>query len=369
MNESVAMAGPTGEHRRRRYLNHRRWLVLLAVLMVAVLLAESLGRGPASWLFPPKVHVTLGGQSYLVPEGELKQNLARNPANSDAFLDERLRSAEAGLVSAIHTLFDSAEARIPDYLDWHYSLRGNLTRAMAWGISKVPGRDGADASSAFRKRVLGATWSTELQALERKLKGQYGAAIEAYAATSRRWIERQLQAHRVTGPVTSDYTLDLDQAFDTAAGELFEGHQAARQVFASGVASAGAVALSHQLARQRAQRATARAALSTGSRAGARAGSRVAGAAASTPCLASGPAAPACAASVFLGTLVATELAIIHVDKLLKRGDHEQALRDLLAAERQALLARVAAASRRFQAAQAGLPERLVAQVRPKDLL
>ncbi|WP_198411196.1 hypothetical protein [Marinimicrobium alkaliphilum] len=368
MNTETDSADP-----RRGYRARRRLLVGLLLLLGGLLFWEGLGRGPVSWLFPPMIQVTLDGQNYRVPEAELQRILQDNPANHPDFIEQQLAALDEELAGSINALYDAAQARIPDYLDWHYSVRGNVTRATLWGVSRlgIGERDYPDA--VYRERLLGGDdhWEQQVAGLVDQVEEGYRAVARDYASESRHWIETQLAPFRQDAPDTdASVTLDLNRAL-LFEGDMFEFQAAAHRAFVSGGASfLVSAGVAQRLMAARATRAAAvRVGAAGASRTAARAGSRGIGAAAATPCLATGPAAAVCVGTVFVATIAITEVALIYADEVLNRDEYEQALLAELQRLRKQTLAQAAEASAAVRVAHAQVPEEFERRIRPVDLL
>jgi hypothetical protein len=345
---------------------------LAAGLMLAVLGAAALGflaavRGGAQWLearsdaaplapaWQEAVRVVLaGGRAvHLTPEqaaalrAEGRGRIVAARAAALARVDVRTRREVAGV-------FQAARGRVPDFLDWYYSLPGAYSRTF-WALTGS--LEGALGGELAARVLVPAEITAGLEGVARVLEQEAGTALTGAATgLGDAMLAGAAAAPPVAGDpprVTASWELGgqvealVAPYLAADAGEL--GRQAAAG--AAGVAVAGTVgrrlaaaatgrattALAARSARATLARLAARLGLRAaggGGTAGAAAGGATAGA---SLCAASGagaPLAPACAAA---GGLAVGAVAWLLADKLLLEAD-EHLNRDELAAELLALL-------------------------------
>ncbi|HEU4618360.1 MAG TPA: hypothetical protein VFV10_09980, partial [Gammaproteobacteria bacterium] len=96
---------------------------LLVAVVAAVLVFAVIRVPPQQWMPAPRVPVTLAGEHYRVPAGEL----ARLETFSLQRFDEGRAAARAVVADEIGRQLDAtfadAESRLPEFADWYYSLR------------------------------------------------------------------------------------------------------------------------------------------------------------------------------------------------------------------------------------------------------
>lgn len=340
---------------RRRYLS----VALLLGLLVTLVGLELAGKGPSSWFLSKTVHITMDGETYLVSERQLEQVLSARPKALGSQVNARAEALNQRVTTEINLLFDDAVQRVPDYLDLHYSLRGNVLRAAAWVVSKISGTE--DATSGYAERILGGeSWDNKIQEIEVMALQAHNESLSTYVNETTRWLAQQLKSNKTDlsyHDSGAERQVDVDNAL-VFTPDIFQIESAAvnfgRSAIAGAMATSGAA-----LARQTMIR-----------RAASRTASRVAGASAAAPCIASGPVAAVCGGTVFATVTVGTEIALIKTEEYFEREDYEQVL--LAQIERlreQALYQMAAKPAEQIIRQREELARRFESKIKPVDLL
>lgn len=302
----------------------------------------------------PRVHLVLEGTHYRVPASRLPELHARSAiwfrqgaGLAKAALGRRL---EAG----VDGLFRPVEARVPAFLDWYYSLRGEYTRLGGWVLEKLGGETRQRVAAKTQALLFEATnFRHRLGALERELAVEAGRWARQTQGGWRRMMRVALRDYEVPPPLRH------------SAGE---GERVLDRVAVSPVATAGERRrLENRLALSSmgggatgalVWRAATRAAVASGGRVAAARGagrlaSRVGSAALAGAgvCSVTGPVAVGCGLVTGTVAWISIDWAMIEADEWANRGKLERRLRAGLDEVRQDLERQLARA----------LVERLVA--------
>jgi len=292
----------------------------------------------------PGFGIVVEGRDFRV-DGEVVEALALRSAGR-----ARLGSARAGvavqdLVAAeLDALFDDLAARVPEYADWYFSLKGEYTR-LSLLIMQRTGFAGGDylADRAADLIFGGEELGDRLAAIEDRAGMLLGAHAHEQRAA---WLAELLQLTEGRTLAETGRAPAAVLVLDDLAAE-FGGHgnsefQSRLSASSAGAGAAGIAApLLARLALRPAATAVAGSALAAKSagRGAARAGT--AGASA-LGCAVAGPAALACAVVVGGTAWVAADWALLSVDEWRHRealiADWEQRLATLRAELEEALI-------------------------------
>ena len=312
--------------------NAARMLVLLTAL--GLLTALVIDQRVWERLLPadPGFGIVVDGRDFRV-DGEAAEALAQQSAWRARFGSERAGAAVQGLVAAeLDALFDDLAARVPDYADWYFSLKGEYAR-LSLLIMQRTGFAGGDylADRAVDLIFGGDELGDRLAAIEDRA----GVLLGTHAREQRAaWLAELLQLTQGRTLAETDRAPVAVLALDDLLAE-FGGHgnsefQARLSASSAGAGAAGLAApLLARLALRPAAAAVAGSTLAARSagRGAARAGT--AGASA-LGCAAAGPAALACAVLVGGTAWVAADWALLSVDEWRHRealiADWEQRL-------------------------------------------
>ncbi len=300
--------------------NGLRWLAWLAAagLLVWLLLSQPQRQWQGGIAH---LDVQIDGTHYRVHRDELLwlEQFSALHFNGHA---EAAREQVAGRInSRLDQLFDQVHARLPDYADWYFSIRGEYSRMGALALSRTALLDEQAVINHTRKRLFpDQGFVDELEWLRRQTDGSLlrraEQAREGWLAT----VMARLESHATAVPAPlqpSTRTLSID-----ALGEQLLGYQQPefiQRISASGVTAAG-VALGPALWRATTARSSSRAVAMRGAGRGA----TRAGAAAGTGglvCSPGGPLAFGCAVVAGAATWLATDWLLLRADELRNRDD------------------------------------------------
>ena len=305
-----------------------------AVVICALLVAGWYGAGAFQQREPPRearLHLVLDGTHYRVPQSRLPALQARSGvwfrlggALAQGGLEARL---ERGMVR----LFEPVEKRVPAFLDWYYSLRGEYTRLSGWALEEL-GLEG-------RALVVGRTeallfeetdFRARLAALEHGLAADAGRYAQRTLKGWRRMMRAALADYEVPPPLNNagendPRALDLDVL---SSGMMAD--ERGRLENRLALSGAGAIATGALV-----WRAATRAAVASGGRAAAARGAgRVASRAGSAAlaglgvCGATGPLAIGCGLVAGTAAWISIDWAMIEADEWANRDKLERRLRE-----------------------------------------
>lgn len=313
----------------------------LATLSVCLLFAFSwYGFGQASQVPGPRdarVHLVLEGRHYRVPEPRMQKLRARSSIwlrEGGKLVGQR---SERRLEEGMEALFLPVERRIPDFLDWYYSFRGEYTRLGGWALEKL-GLEGRSLIVDRTDELLfeATDFRQRLAVLERELSGNAQQAVAQSREGWQRMMRTALSAYEVPPPLNrrgepSAPVIDLDALDKGVAAD-----ERVRLANRMALSSAGGVVTGALV-----WRAATRAAVATGGRAAAARGAgRVASRAGSAAlaglglCGVTGPAAVGCGLVAGAAAWVSIDWAMIEADEWANRDDLEKRLRQGLTAVR-----------------------------------
>ena len=323
---------------------------------------------PREW-HVPEADIVLDGARYRAGADDLHWLESFTVSHFDAG-EHAARALVADEVrAALDPLFAASRARLPEFLDWYYSLRGEYSRiAMAALDAADLAEPGYVARRAAEMLLPEDAWTARLAELDSAAADRLGAHYRDLESAWRAEVVRRLSAQRIPAPLgeTRHPTLVLDDLVrDIIASEADAlGLRVSASTATAGIGAAAAPALARAVG--------ARAGRAAASRAAARGVSRIGAAAASgaAACAPGGPVAAACAVLAGAGAWFATDWALLRVDEAIHRDELERALdlalanlrgeleRKLVAAFDEAIAAHGAAVkreiSRTFVPAEAG---------------
>ncbi len=352
-----------------RGLLHGAGGAVLVAAAAALLLWLVSNVAPREW-HVPDADIVLDGAHYRAGPDDLRWLESFTVAHFDAG-EQAARALVADEVrAALDPLFAASRARLPEFLDWYYSLRGEYGRI---GMAALDAADLAEPGYVARRAAATLlpeeAWTARLEDLEHAAAERLGAHYRDLESTWRREVTRRLSAQRVPAPLdaaTGRPTLVLDDlVYEIIASEADAlGVRLSLSTATAGIGAAAAPALARAVGRRAGRAAAGRAAARGASRIGAAAASGAA------VCAPGGPVAAACAFLAGAGAWFATDWALLRVDEAMHRDELERALdlaltnlrgeleRELVAAFDAAIAAHGAAVereiSRTFVPAEAG---------------
>ncbi|NIC05318.1 hypothetical protein [Billgrantia bachuensis] len=295
--------------------------LLLLGLALAYYLLQSRSEAP---LF----RVVIDGET-LTLDAETHADLGRELGELAAGLDLRLRQEmQLWLDARLDTTFAPLDAAVPEYLDWHFSLRGSYMRlamALSGGLDewlqaqlteRLIERSGFEAAL----EELEADYATRLEQAQRRL-GQ-GIALTLHA----RYGERQASATGSQEIHEIDLDLALQHAFQDRRDEMRWGTAAAGGALGLTISRALAHRLMAGAAMQGSKAVAGRIVARLGGHATRSLGSGAAASVATSP---TGPAAllaGATATAVALAGFAGTEYAMLKAEEHRFRGAMEAEL-------------------------------------------
>lgn len=310
------------------------WLPVLGVpILVAIILWSVLADNPWGWLMPNRVDVVLNDQSFQVPPHRLSRLSEHEPDWLSQAEADALRVLENEIAQASGQLFDSVNARIPEFADWYYSMGGLTARGVSGLLTWVMDDPTDYVAVALSERLFPAEqWEVEMQALEQAVDGAYQQRITVLENQWVRWFEQELASYRVTATTTAaeTETVDVMARVQAQVRDSLDTERATIQMAGGGVSGVGAV-----LAVRSVSAAGARAAAA---RAGTRLATRSTTVAATGACAGTGPLAIACGVLVFSGATLSTEWALLRADEALNRNALESALEQSIRALQEEML-------------------------------
>ena len=277
-----------------------------------------------------RLHLVLEGLHYQVPSSRLPELRAR----SDVWFRQGAMVGGARLDHQLEhgmkALFRPVEARVPDFLDWYYSLRGEYTRLGGWALEKLGFEGRAMLVGKTDELLFEATdFRQRLAGLEGKLSGEAVRVAMQTRAGWRRMMKAALSDYQVPPPLrgrsgTAPEPVELAEFTDGSASR-----ERARLANRLVLSSAGGLATGALV-----WRSATRAAVSRGGRAAAARGAgRVASRAGSAAvaglglCGVTGPVAIGCGLVAGTAAWISIDWAMIEADEWANREDLEQRLR------------------------------------------
>ncbi len=278
-----------------------------------------------------RLHLILEGRHYRVPESRLPALRARSgiwfrqgAVLAGARLDRQLEER-------VDALFQPVEARVPDFLDWYYSLRGEYTRLGGWALEKLGYEGRAMVVGKTDELLFEATHFRErLAGLKRRFSGEISHVATQTRSGWRRMMQAALSDYEVPPPLEGRSGIG---PAPVELGAFTEGavrrQERARLENRLMLSSAGGLATGALV-----WRAATRAAVSSGGRAvAARSAGRVASRAGSAAlagmglCGVAGPVAIGCGVVAGTAAWISIDWAMIEADEWANRDDLEQHLR------------------------------------------
>lgn len=280
----------------------------------------------------PSFGIVVGGHDFRVDD-EVAQAVAKQSARQAVLGGARADALAKEMVAAeLDALFDELTARVPDYAEWHFSLKGEYSRLSMLLLQQVGIVSGDYLADRAADLIFGGDdLRGRLAAIEERVGTQLGAHAREQRAA---WLAELLRLAEGRAPAENNREPVAVLRLDGLAAE-FGGQGGSEFLARLSASSAGAgaagiaapllarLALSSAAATVSGQALAARSAGRGVSRAGA-AGASALG------CAAAGPAALACAALIGGTAWVATDWALLTVDEWRHRealiADWEQRL-------------------------------------------
>jgi hypothetical protein len=216
---------------------------LLVLLVAGGLLLAVVQVPQREWRAEPEVPVRLGEEHYRVSPAEL-QALERFSAEHFEQGREAARAAVAAEIDrGLDAMFANAEARLPEFADWYYSLRGEYSRVAMSALAAARVTDpGYAAGRAAEMLFPEDAWTESLGRIGR---GADVRLAEREAQDTASWLSevaRRLSVHRVPAPLSgSESPAEARVELDRLLADIAREHDALdRRMAASGVAAGGA---------------------------------------------------------------------------------------------------------------------------------
>ncbi len=285
---------------------------------------------PLEWQ-PAGARIVLDGAHYRAGGEELRWLESFSSLHFDAGEDAARAMVVTQVDAHLDAVFAEADARLPAFLDWYYSLRGEYSRIAMAALEQVNATPaGFVAERATAMLLPEEIWDTRLTALAHTTGERLAAHHAAVRDAWRSAVAGRLSEQRVPAPLVDAEapvpTLMLDELIaEIAARETAV--LGTRLSVSTAAAGIGAVA-TPMLARAAAVRSGRAAA----SRAAARGASRIGAAAASgaAVCAPGGVVAAACALLAGGGAWLATDWALLHLEEHMHRDELERSLSEAL---------------------------------------
>lgn len=299
---------------------------MLVAAAAALLMWLVTNVAPREW-HVPEADIVVDGVRYRAGPDELRWLESFTAAHFDAG-GKAARALVADEVdAALDGLLDASRARLPEFLDWYYSLSGEYSRiAMAALEAAGLAAPGYVAERAASILLPEDAWTARLAGLESTAAARLSAHYRDVESAWRAEVAMRLSARRIPAPLGPGAdrrpTLVLDGLVrDIIARETDAlGLRVSLSTATAGVGAAAAPALARAVG--------ARAGRAVAGRAAARGVSRIGAAAAggAAVCAPGGPAAAACALLAGAGAWLATDWALLYVDEAMHRDELERAL-------------------------------------------
>ncbi|HEX5418359.1 MAG TPA: hypothetical protein VFY39_00030 [Gammaproteobacteria bacterium] len=279
------------------------------------------------WHAPAAVPVELAGEHYRLDASELHWLEAFSRQHFAEGERESREIAAAEIDRRLDTMFAGAKQRLPEFVDWYYSLSGEYARMGMAALSAV-----SLAPADYVVRKVSSTlfpedvWGDEFARLQNETEARLQAHESKVRASWLSEAARHLSAYRVPAPLPGDRAaagpvVDLDGLMPTIAARERASFDArlTLSTIAAGGAGAGP-ALWRTMAARTAEEGAGRAAAERlAVRGAARIGSAAAGGAA--VCSPSGPFALGCAVVAGTAAWVGTDWALLKIDAHLHRDE------------------------------------------------
>lgn len=303
---------------------------LLVFAAAAALLWLVTSFAPLDWR-APETEVVLDGEHYRAGPEEIRWLESFTSLHFDRGEDAARALVGREVDARLDALFAEADANLPQFLDWYYSLSGEYSRLAMAALEVVDLADaGFVAERAASMLLPEEAWTGHLAALERDAAERLGAHHQALRDTWRSAVAERLSPYRVPAPLAADArrpTLVLDDLL----GEIVARESEAlgmRMSISTGAAAVGAAA-APALARAAAVRGGRAAASRAAARGASRIGTAAVGGAA--VCAPGGPAAVACAVLAGAGAWLVTDWALMRIDERMHRAELERSFGEALA--------------------------------------
>ena len=278
----------------------------------------------------PEITLIHDDRAYRVPESRLEWLYRFSRLHFAEGEQQAREQVEAELARRLDHLFGAMEQRVPDFLDWHYSLRGEYTRLGLWALGGLGVLDEDRVREEALGRLVPADLDTELEllglALDHRLAQQAHRTREGWLAELTELLDRR----QVPSPLeTPDTAIRLDALGARLTG--YEDPEFLRRLSASHLVAGGVMAapLAARLAGRQALAGSGRAATARGATRAARAGTGAGTGAA--VCAPGGPLALGCAVAAGAAAWLATDWLLLGLDETLNREEREAQLRQSLA--------------------------------------
>ncbi|MBN1238402.1 MAG: hypothetical protein JXB36_07860 [Gammaproteobacteria bacterium] len=292
-----------------------------------------------SWPPPAATPVVVQGEHYRVPPQELRWLETFSTLHFSEGEAGARAVAAAEIDAQLDRVFDGVSLRLPEFVDWYYSLSGEYSRAAMAALAYANlAEPGYVANRAAATLLPDEVWAEGFSELERRAAERLAAHGTRVRADWIAGVTRRLARHRVPAPLPAPQAAEIRRVRLDAMLE----HIAERERDSLGTrlsistAAAGAVAAGPLLWRA-AARTTAAGGRAVAARAAARGAARAGTAAAggAAICSPGGPAAVGCAVVAGAAAWLGTDWALLRVDEQLHRDELEAALEASVAALRE----------------------------------
>lgn len=290
------------------------WSVLLAVAVLAALAALGLSTRWASTPVAPPIELRLGEVAYRLPPQAWRAALERTLGELPAAEQAALQRLSADIDRQVAEAFALPRAQVTQAADWYYSAEGQVFRLLVAGMEYVSADRGVGerlAERLGRELFPAEAWTLAQTVLLDELTRSALAEGSQVMATARQRLQAELAPWRLEAPGATPAFAVPEFGFDDSL--LLE------RLRTDPAVGWQAVVIPTAMVAGLTARGAARAAAARGV-------GRGAGGVGSMACIGTGPLLGVCMVTVFTGTLVAGEYALLRIDEALNRPMLERAL-------------------------------------------
>lgn len=284
-------------------------LASLSLIIIAVVFWQQWAEQPWQFITGKQVYIVLDNTLYQVPADTLDVNLQQAFDTLDAPRKALYQQLDGQVTNKVQRIFSAAEQQIPDYLDWHYSLKGLSQRLLLQVLSNEAENpanrilfapEGLDKQLAATDQWLFEQYQQAEQLLNHALVKQLKTVFaDKQVHPHKRWQQQPM-------------AIDIQQLYQDGIKARMQGSQAAMQAGSAMLLAGASMTLARTLTGQSAKAIAARGASCTATRASPLA------------CVITGPWFSACTVLTFIASSVAIEKGLLMVDE----AQHREALEE-----------------------------------------
>ena len=287
-------------------------LVSLSLIIIAAVFWQQWAQQPWQFITGKQVYIVLDNTLYQVPADTLDVNLQQAFDALDAPRKALYQQLDGQVTNKVQRIFSAAEQQIPDYLDWHYSLKGLSQRLLLQVLSNEAENpanrilfapEGLDKQLAATDQWLFEQYQQAEQLLNHALVKQLKTVFaDKQVHPHKRWQQQPM-------------AIDIQQLYQDGIKARMQGSQAAMQTGSAMLLAGASMTLARTLTGQSAKAIAARGASRTATRASPLA------------CVVTGPWFSVCTVVTFVVSSVAIEKGLLMVDEAQHREALQQELR------------------------------------------